>query len=347
MLNATFQKVTFQFIQPAGTSRGVLHAKESWFLTVSDPISGNTGIGECSLLPGLSPDAQPGLEGILQAVAVALRTGEPLPPLHQWPAVRFAVEMGLADMQYKERGLLFPSEFTSGERGIEINGLIWMGNPDHMARQVEAKLGEGYTCIKLKVGALAFDEDLALLKSIRSRFTADEITIRVDANGAFTPADAPEKLHRLSAFDLHSIEQPIRAGQWEDMARLAESSPVPIALDEELIGHSDAAACEALMQTIRPPYIVIKPSLTGGFAMSDLWIGLAEKYGAGWWLTSALESNIGLSAIAQYCASKSTTVPQGLGTGKLFYHNFTSPLAIANGLLTYGHSDKWNYSLLQ
>ncbi len=337
---------TLRFIKPAGTSRGMLTTKPSWFITIRDTLSGNTGIGECGLLPGLSADHREGYEAKVHEVCGAIGNNSPLPDLTEWPSIRFGVEMALLDLKNPQAGVLMPSSFTNGEAGVEINGLVWMNIPAEMARQIDEKLAEGYTCIKLKIGAVNWHDELRLIDGIRKRFSPEQVTIRVDANGAFTPAEAPGKLKQLSQFNIHSIEQPISAGQWGHMAELSANSPVPVALDEELIGFFHPDECERLMEKIRPQYVVLKPSLVGGFAMSDVWINLAEKYGVGWWLTSALESNIGLSAIAQYCASKPINMPQGLGTGMLFYNNFDSPLKISNGRLFYRPEFPWSYDQL-
>jgi L-alanine-DL-glutamate epimerase-like enolase superfamily enzyme len=337
---------TLRFIKPAGTSRGILNVKPSWFITLHDTLSGNTGIGECGLLPGLSADDRAGYEARVQEVCDAINQNAPIPDLVEWPSIRFGLEMALLDLDNPATGVLIPSPFTRGESGININGLVWMNTPAEMAVQIDQKLAEGYTCIKLKIGAVNWSDELNLIEGIRKRYTAEQITIRVDANGAFAPGVAPAKLKQLSAFDIHSIEQPIRAGQWEQLADLSVNSPIPIALDEELIGCYHPDECERLIDAIRPQYVVLKPSLIGGFAMSDLWINLASQYSAGWWITSALESNVGLSAIAQYCASKPLNMPQGLGTGVLFYNNFDGPLKISKGSLYYHPELRWNYDHL-
>ncbi len=308
-----------------------------------DSLSGNTGIGECALLPGLSADDREGYEAKINEVCHAICHAIPLPDLTEWPSIRFGVEMALQDLEQQGQGVLFPTPFTRGDEGIEINGLVWMNTPIKMGEEIEKKLAEGYTCIKLKIGAEDWAEELRLLEGIRRNFPVSKVTIRVDANGAFSPQSAPKKLEQLAAFGIHSIEQPIKAGQWNEMAMLAATSPVPVALDEELIGLYHPEECERVLYTIRPQYIILKPSLLGGFAMSDHWISMASKYNAGWWLTSALESNIGLSAIAQYCAIKKPNLPQGLGTGSLFYNNFASPLKVNSGYLYYQPEKAWNY----
>lgn len=228
---------------------------------------------------------------------------------------------------------LWNTAFSRGEAGIPINGLIWMGDFDKMLVQIEAKMKGGFRCIKLKIGAINFEEELALLRHIRAHFSAGEVELRVDANGAFSPVDAMEKLKRLSELDIHSIEQPIRAGQWEEMARLTSESPLPIALDEELIGCNTLEGKQRLLSAIRPQYIILKPSLHGGFTGGEEWIAEAEKRNIGWWITSALESNIGLNAIAQWCATFNNPLPQGLGTGMLFTDNVDMSLEIRKDCL--------------
>ena len=277
----------------------------------------------------------------------------------EFPSIRFGLEMALIDLGmdgYVEirgnkgntgnRGerILFPSDFTEGKDSIEINGLVWMGSFDFMRQQIIDKIESGFKCIKLKIGAMDFTEELNLIKSIRNEFSAKDIEIRVDANGAFKQTEALEKLNRLAEFGLHSIEQPIRQGFWDEMTNLCASSPLPIALDEELIGINEIKEKEKLLKTIRPQFIILKPSLLGGFKASEEWIDLAEKNNIGWWVTSALESNIGLNAIAQWTYTLKNKMPQGLGTGKLYLNNLDSPLKINNGKLNYRPQILWNFN---
>jgi L-alanine-DL-glutamate epimerase-like enolase superfamily enzyme len=240
---------------------------------------------------------------------------------------------------------IYPSAFTKGEASIAINGLIWMGDKAFMSKQITTKLNEGFGCIKMKIGAINFDTELALLKSIRKEFSASEIEIRVDANGAFNPKNALEKLKRLSDLELHSIEQPIAVKQWDQMAYLCEKSPLDIALDEELIGVFTNQSKQALLQHIKPKYIILKPSFIGGFKGSDSWIELSQTNNIQWWITSALESNVGLNAISQYTFTKNSTLPQGLGTGSLYTNNIASALQITKGTLCYNPTKKWNFNL--
>jgi len=240
---------------------------------------------------------------------------------------------------------LFPSEFTKGEKSIPINGLVWMGTKEFMKIQIKEKISSGFSCIKMKIGAIDFDTELELLTSIRKEFSSKDIELRVDANGAFTPKEALEKLKHLSALEIHSIEQPIKQGQFEEMALLCEQTPLPIALDEELIGVFSETKKEEILQIIQPQFIILKPSLIGGFQGSTEWIEKAIKYNVSWWITSALESNVGLNAIAQFTYTLQNKMPQGLGTGGLYANNFEAPLEIEKGNLHYNNLKKWNFNL--
>lgn len=328
------------FKQPAGTSRGVYHTRKVWYIQLKSlDASGRTGVGECAPLPGLSCDALPDYEYILGTLCRKLEKDKSLSleELRLYPSILFGLETAI---RHYEQGTfaLWDTLFSRGEAGIPINGLIWMGNYQHMLSQIEEKMASGYRCIKLKIGAINFEEEIALLQHIRKHFTAQDIELRVDANGAFSPSDALEKLQRLASLDLHSIEQPIRAGQWSEMKRLTSQTPLPIALDEELIGINTLEEKQNLLDVIRPQYIILKPSLHGGFSGCTEWIDEAEKRNIGWWITSALESNIGLNAIAQWAATYNNPLPQGLGTGKLFTDNVDMPLSIYKDCLWY-HAD--------
>lgn len=341
-LTATAFPYRLQFKQPAGTSRGTLHHKISWMLRVTD-AQGRTGIGECGPLPGLSYDDRPDFGTRLLRLCEQFNAGEEAvfqESLGDYPSIRFGFEMALRDLAGGGQRLLFPSAFTQGVQPIPINGLIWMGDVRAMERQIADKLLEGYTTLKMKVGAIDFSHEYQLLADIRERFSAEELTLRVDANGAWSPAEAGEKLNQLAALELHSIEQPIAAGQWEALASLIAKSPVPVALDEELIGLSETEVGR-LLDTVRPPFIVLKPTLLGGFAASESWIAAAEARGIGWWVTSALESNIGLNAIAQWTATLGSLLPQGLGTGSLYTNNFACPLQTEGGFLHYRPQHGW------
>jgi o-succinylbenzoate synthase len=344
-LKATFQKYTLQFKQPSGTSRGVMTEKETWLLTIT--ADSKKGIGECGMLRGLSVDDRPDYEAKLLWVCDHIEKGEEWlwEQLVEFPSIQFGVEMAFRSLQAAEPFLLFSSEFTSGQRSIPINGLVWMGTPDFMKRQIEEKIASGFHCIKLKIGAIDFEKELELLGFIRQNFDSEKIEIRVDANGAFLSNDALFKLQQLSKFELHSIEQPIAKNQWESMSELCRNTPIPIALDEELIGVFERTEKENLLQKVQPQYLILKPSFIGGFRGTREWIALAEKYKIGWWITSALESNIGLNAIAQFTYTLQNPMPQGLGTGALYTNNFDCPLEVAGGQLWYRSGKQWDFSL--
>nr|WP_314678455.1 o-succinylbenzoate synthase [uncultured Capnocytophaga sp.] len=331
-MKATFQKYTLQFKRPAGTSRGVLTEKPTWLLTIEH--NGRRGIGECSPLPGLSIDDISDYERsklLWTCAHISLGKEALWKQLKSYPSIQFGVEQAFLSLETKQEGVLFPSPFTEGQVPIPINGLIWMGDKDYMQQQIREKLSQGFHCIKMKIGAIDFETEYALLKGIRQQYAPSDIELRVDANGAFSPLEALEKLKRLSDLEIHSIEQPIRAGQYEQMAHLCEASPLPIALDEELIGVACPERKKEILQWIRPAYIILKPSLIGGYRGSEEWIDLAEKQGIGWWVTSALEGNVGLSAIAQWTYTLKNPLPQGLGTGSLYTNNFPSSLEVKNG----------------
>ncbi|OEI81483.1 o-succinylbenzoate synthase [Formosa algae] len=345
MIVATYHKYILEFKNPSGTSRGVLTTKETWFIHLE--VDGKKGIGETGVFRGLSIDDRPDYEEKLQWACHNINLGLEvlLKELIAFPSIQFGLEMAFKSLAGVTPFTLFPSKFTSGEEAIPINGLIWMGSESFMKAQIKDKLKGGFNCIKMKIGAIDFQTEVDLLKSIRNEFSASEIELRVDANGAFHPDEALEKLKVLSDFDLHSIEQPIKAGQIEAMSGLCEVTPLPIALDEELIGVFKDEDKKALLEQINPQYIILKPSLVGGFQGSDSWISLATHQNIGWWITSALESNIGLNAIAQYTYTLQSTLPQGLGTGGLFTNNFDSPLEVKNGILQYDINTNWNYNL--
>ena len=238
--------------------------------------------------------------------------------------------------------LLFPSDFTDSKKSIPINGLVWMGEESFMKQQIEEKLADGFRCVKLKIGAIDFDAELELLRFIRQHFTPEQVEIRVDANGAFDSHLALNKITQLSEFEIHSIEQPIQKNNTDSMADLCKTTPIPIALDEELIGVFSLQEKETLLQKIKPQYLILKPSFIGGFRGTKEWISLAEKHQIGWWITSALESNIGLNAIAQFTFLQHNLMPQGLGTGALYTNNFDCPLQVSQGQLWYKKDADWD-----
>ncbi|AUP81438.1 o-succinylbenzoate synthase [Flavivirga eckloniae] len=345
MITASYKKYILNFKQASGTSRGILKTKETWLLVLNSKEK--QGIGECGVFRGLSVDDRPDYEEKLQWLCKNINNSldDLLSELIEFPSIQFGLEMALKSLKSQDRFELFPSKFTQSKDSIPINGLIWMGTEAFMKQQIKEKLKAGFTCIKMKIGAIDFQSEIDLLKSIRKEYTSKDIELRVDANGAFSPTEALEKLKVLSDFDLHSIEQPIKQGQIEAMADLCNTTPLPIALDEELIGVFTVTKKLELLQMINPQYIILKPSLVGGFKGSDEWIDIAEQLQIGWWITSALESNIGLNAIAQYTYNKQSNLPQGLGTGTLFTNNFDSPLQVKNGTLQYNNSMNWNINI--
>jgi o-succinylbenzoate synthase len=349
MIHASYSKRTLFFKQPAGTSRGVLNQKDVYYLTLTEKGSlAHKGIGEIAPIPKLSPDAVPELEEKIKELVKKINNAEEISEneLTGFPAVQFGYETALKGLKAGSPVLLYPSDFTRGEKGVPINGLIWMGNKEFMLRQVEEKLDSGFTCLKLKIGAIDFDSEIDILRSIRKRFPAEQLEIRVDANGAFVAENALFILEELAKFQLHSIEQPIKAGQIDEMRRLCYNTPLPIALDEELIGISNRFEKEKLLDDIRPQYIILKPTLTGGIKASEEWILLAEEREIGWWVTSALESNIGLNVIAQWTATLGTSNFQGLGTGALFTNNVESPLYVSKGFIHYNPIQSWDLKSL-
>ncbi len=345
MIQANYQKYVLDFKRASGTSRGVLTQKETWFLILEK--DSKKGIGECGILRGLSIDDGPDYEEKLKWVCQNIQLGkqELYDALSEFPSIQFGVEMAFLSLESQNPLELFPSDFTSNKKSIPINGLVWMGEPSYMKEQIEQKIAEGFNCIKLKIGAIDFDKELELLQFIRTHFDSKTIEIRVDANGGFSPEEALSKLNHLHRFDLHSIEQPIKQHQIAEMAALCAQTPFPIALDEELIGIFSLDDKEELLQQIKPQYIILKPSLVGGFQGTKEWITLAEKHNIGWWITSALESNIGLNAIAQFTFTLNSVLPQGLGTGGLYTNNFDSPLEVKKGQLWYKTDLNWLINL--
>ena len=344
-MQAHYHQYFLNFRRPSGTSRGVLTQKETWFLLLEE--DGKKGIGECGLLRSLSIDDRSDYENQLKWVCKNIHLGKDRlwEELKEFPSIQFGVEMAFRSLASKSPFLLYPSGFTSGAKAIPINGLVWMGDKAFMKEQIVQKIEDGFGCIKLKIGAIDFDTELDLLKYIRSQFSSEEIELRVDANGAFSATEALEKLKKLSDYDLHSIEQPIRQGQPSEMAELCRNSPIPIALDEELIGVFDVTKKRELLQTIQPQFVIFKPSLIGGFRGTEEWMNLAGEQGIGWWITSALESNVGLNAIAQFTFTFENEMPQGLGTGGLYTNNFDSPLQVQQGTLKYEPQVNWKFKI--
>lgn len=331
---------TLHFREPAGTSRGVYTTRKSWYVHISsDEQPGYEGIGECAPLPDLSCDATPEYERTLEAVCrqVELTGSLNYQMLRPYPSILFGLETAFLALE-RRSDVLFDTPFGNGAEGIPINGLVWMGSFDEMMERLETKMKQGFHCVKLKIGAIDFNRELQLIRHIREAFSPQQIELRVDANGGFDYEDAFERLDQLAPFGIHSIEQPIRQRQWTKMAMLCRHSPIPIALDEELIGVNMPMMKAELLDTIHPAYIVLKPSLHGGMHGTEEWIQLARERGIGSWITSALESNVGLNAIAHFTAhiyGPGITFPQGLGTGQLFTDNIPMPLHIKADRLWY------------
>ena len=332
MKTATFKQYLLQFKNPSGTSRGVLHTKETFFLEILE--GDKKGIGECALFRGLSFDDVPDYEEKLTWLCENINQDSAYlkKELLHFPSIWFGYEQAILNVKHGEN-LYFPSDFTEGKSSIKINGLIWMGNVDFMQTQIEEKLELGFDCIKLKIG-VDWNSEKEILRKLREKFPKEQLELRVDANGGFTFEEAKTVLNELDELGIHSIEQPIKAGNLEEMKLLCATTPTPIALDEELIGVVDFEEKRKLLEKIKPQYIILKPALIGGFSGTDEWISFAENLGIGWWITSALESNIGLNAIAQYTFTKGNKMPQGLGTGGLFTNNFESNLQLEGDLLS-------------
>ncbi len=348
MIKAVIRYNEFRFRRPATTSRGAFTSKPVYYIVLYDNSSPNLfGIGECSLFPGLSMDDVEGYEKKIKEIVDLINKGwyELNMPLYAFPSINFALETAIKDLEQNGSKILYPSSFTDGKDSIAINGLIWMGTRKEMCAQIDQKLNLGFQCLKLKIGALDFDEEYEIIADIRKRYKVDDLEIRVDANGAFPPEDALEYLYRLSDLDLHSVEQPILPSQLDEMAALCETTPIPIALDEELIGKYTVENKQQLLKIIQPQYIVLKPGLLGGISSCTEWIETANRQNIGWWITSSLETNIGLNAIAQWTYSLKNSMAQGLSTGDLFVNNIESPLALMGEKLYYFPQKKWDLSL--
>lgn len=356
MIRAEYKKHTLRFRFVAGTSRGTLTERDIWLIRIFDEANPQAaGLGECAPLKGLSIDDTPEFEKRLSDILEAfnkrrlstiedpLFLGKEMAPA-ELPSIRFGIETALLDCVNGGRKLIFDNDFFKGKASIPINGLIWMGDKIFMLQQIREKIKSGYRCIKIKIGSLDFMEECEILDFILIHYGHKKPELRADANGAFDVESSLEKLSVLKNFGIHSIEQPIRAGNQEEMARLCAHSPVPIALDEELIGVRSYQEKEELLENIKPAYIVLKPSLLGGFQEVEEWINIAGEQGIGWWITSALESNIGLNAIAQFTARFKPGIYQGLGTGQLYHNNFPSPLTAQKGFLKFDPNKEWEFS---
>lgn len=343
-MTARWIRYVLNFKQPAGTSRGVLRTKETFFVVLEE--DGKRGIGECGILRGLSADDVPDYESRLDDLCRGIEKGvlHWYNELMAYPSIQFGLEQAFRDLNTPEPLSFFDTFFARGEEGQSINGLIWMGDAGFMQEQIEKRLEEGFSCLKMKIGAIDWQEELRILKSIRQRFSHETLELRVDANGGFTPEEAPGVLKELTSLQVHSIEQPIKSGQWEKMTELCRNTSVPIALDEELIGIHNRKDRQQMLDEIRPQYIILKPSFIGGWRGSRDWIDRADKAGIGWWVTSALESNIGLNAIAEWTSTLGNEMPQGLGTGSLYTNNIDGPLMVYKGHLVKVRRD-WDLSL--
>ncbi len=338
MITARWAPYRLNFKFEARTSRQSMRVKDTWLIQLTDDATGRTAWGECALFAGLSADDFPDYEERLRRALAAPET----------PAPESSIRFGIETAMRRLRGTDGPdTPFARGSEGLPINGLIWMGNRELMRKRIDRKLAQGFKVLKLKIGGIDFADELELLRYVRQAYSPADLTLRLDANGSFSPADALERIKRLSDFGIHSIEQPVRAGQPDVMARLCEQSPIDIALDEELIGTPDADSARQLLDTIRPAYIILKPALCGGLSGADLWADTAESIGIGWWATSALESNIGLDAIARWVAARRHDLPQGLGTGQLYTNNIPSPLRLRGERLYTDPAGTWTYPELQ
>ena len=328
-----------------GTSKGTITDRTVWYLMAwHEERPDVMGIGEAALFPGHSKEYPADVRTKLVELCAHTHDWEQRlnTDLVEVPSVRFAVEQCMRDLDVRGTKELFPSAFTLGQSTIPINGLVWMGDKDTMKRRIREQIEGGYRTVKVKIGAIGLNDELELLAHVRAEFGPQDITLRVDANGAFTFAEAPSVLERLADLGVHSIEQPIAPGLYEAMAELCANSPLPVALDEDLIGLNHQDLKRDLLDHLRPRYVVIKPSLVGGWQATREWISLAEERGIGWWITSALESSIGLNAIAQFTATIGPTLPQGLGTGKIYSDNITSPLLAEAGTLRYRPEVAWD-----
>ncbi len=339
-----FAPYLLHFKEPGGTSRGVMTEKPTFLVKVfdeKDPT--HFGIGEAAVFPGLSPEADGNYDWKLTEVLANVAIGKAT-DLSRHSSIQFGLEQALLDYSNGCRGVYWPGKFTAGEESIEINGLVWMGDYDRMIERLEQKISAGFKCVKLKIGAIDWNKELEMITYIRSRFTAEQLMIRVDANGGLSMDNALPRLKQLADLGVHSIEQPIPPGQPDLMAFLCQVSPLPIALDEELIGKATEDEKRNMLDTIKPQYIILKPALCGGFSGGEEWIRLAGERNIGWWVTSALESNVGLNAIAQWTAAIGASGPQGLGTGGVFTDNFQTPVRLEGDRLWYDPEKKFDYS---
>ena len=344
MLKAEIYYHNLNFIKPGGTSRGILKTKPTWFIKVFDHMNKTRfGLGECGPIQGLSLESFDQMINKLNEVKKNINELSKI-DLSLFPSINFGLETAFLDLKIGGKKVIFKNSFTAG-KPIRINGLIWMGDKDYMINQINSKISDGYSCLKLKIGSIDFNEELSIIKLIRKRFSSKILEIRVDANGAFKSKNAINKLELLSKLKIHSIEQPIATNQWKELKEICEKTPLPIALDEELISINDKK--EEFINYIKPQYLVLKPTLLGGFEKTKKWINIAENNNIGWWITSSLESNIGLNAIAQFCGNYELKLPQGLGTGQLFSNNIESPLEIEGQELYFRKNKTWDMRIFE
>lgn len=341
-MKATFAPYTLNFITPGGTSRGIMTTKDTYFIKLWDESNPEVyGIGECALFKGLSAEDDEHYEDKLRELCRNVELGEPT-DLSCHSSIQFGFESAILDFSNDGRRIYHPSPFTDGNYKIPINGLVWMGKKDEMLARIDEKVAAGFHTIKLKIGAIDFNQELEMIEYVRTRYSEKDLEIRLDANGGFTTENVMQRLEKLSKHKIHSIEQPIKPGQWEEMAAVCAKSPIPIALDEELIGITNPMIMMELLRSIRPHYIILKPSLMGGMSGSLEWLRMAAQFQIGGWITSALESNIGLNTLAQWVATLQPKIPQGLGTGMVFSNNITSPLVQKEDYLIFDNTKSWN-----
>ena len=343
-MRLAFAPYLLRFKEPGGTSRGVLTEKPTFLIKIYDESDPERfGIGEAAVFPGLSPEADGSYVNKLLELMANVALGRKTDLSHH-SSIQFGLEQAVLDFSNGCKGIYYPGDFTEGKSEIIINGLIWMGDYDEMIQRIGKKIEEGFSCLKLKIGAIDWEKELQMLSFIRKHYGSEKLTLRVDANGAFRFDDAFKKLNQLAEFDIHSIEQPIKAGNPDYMAKLCKESPVAIALDEELIAKGDFEERKKTLENIKPQYIILKPALCGGFSGASEWISLAEENHIGWWITSALESNVGLNAIAQWTSYVGASGPQGLGTGEVFSNNFDVPIERKSEKLFFNPEKKFDYS---
>jgi L-alanine-DL-glutamate epimerase-like enolase superfamily enzyme len=360
MLLFQIEERIFQFNFSAGTSRGILTQKKSWFISISMKGLRFSGLGECSVIEGLTPEfiSETNYYSLILQAIKYIETFELEELIYQFntrfnnseievffsanSSIRFGFETALLDLKNQKNGVYFENSFSKGQKKLPINGLIWMGNEAFMKKQIEEKLAQGFTTLKMKVGSIDYYTELKLLKSIRSSFSEKEIALRVDANGAFSPENVEDKLQQLAQLAIHSIEQPLKPGLIEQTKKLCAKNIVPIALDEELIGSNNFELKRKLLEEIQPQFIILKPSLHGGIKGVREWISIANLRGIQWWMTSALESNVGLSAICQLTAEYTNNLPQGLGTGSLYINNIEKGLKVQKGYIFFAYSQMYH-----